>query len=205
MDSIVSSFPKVFQSDVCCCFLSFHGSSLQAAEKSLICNVLDFFEKERIESWTSCLCTISCATNCVCLQSKRFYCEEFCRSSHSASASVADADVEETRGRWWIVVDEFARSVILRQVHSFFAHRKHPTVEKVFAHCKEEIPDLPDMGGKTTFWKILKSIGFQYVKTKGSTKLMMERNDIVAWRHRYLQQIREIRQAGRPLVSLDKT
>ena len=126
-----------------------------------------------------------------------FTVKRFRRSSRSAFASVADADVEETRGHWRIVVDEFARSVNRRQVHSFF-------VEKVFACCKEEIPDLPDRG-KTTFWKILKSIGFQYVKTKGSTKLMMERNDIVALLHRYLQQIREIRQAGRPLVYLDET
>ena len=45
----------------------------------------------------------------------------------------------------------------------------------------------------------------QYVKTKGSTKLMMEQNDIVAWHHRCLRQIREIRQAGRPIVYLDET
>ena len=75
--------------------------------------------------------------------------KRFRRSSRSAFASVADADVEETRGRRRIVVDEFTRSVIRRQVHSFFAHCKHSTVEKVFARCKEEIPDLPDMR-KTT-------------------------------------------------------
>ena len=174
-----------------------------AAEKSLICNVLDFFEKERNLGRRVCVRSAVRRTALACKVCV-FTVKRFRRSSQSAFASVADADVEETRGRWRIVVDEFARSVIRRQVHSFFAHGKHPTVEKVFARCKEEIPDLPDMG-KTTFWKILKSIGFQYVKTKGSTKLMMERNDIVAWRHRYLQQIREIRQAGRPLVYLDET
>ena len=102
------------------------------------------------------------------------------------------------------MVDEFLRSLIRSKVHSFYSKKEHPTVDKVFALCKEEIQDFPDMG-RTTFWKILRSIGFRYVKTEGNTKLMMERNEIVAWRGRYLRQIRSAREAGKPIVYLDET
>ena len=44
------------------------------------------------------------------------------------------------------------------------------------------IGDLPKMG-RTTFWKLMKSMGFQYKKTKGNREIMMERPDIVAHRH----------------------
>ena len=107
------------------------------------------------------------------------------------------------RGRPKVVVDEFTRSVIQGKVHVFYSRRDHPTVDKVLALCKED-EDFPKMS-RTTFWRVLKSIGFHYVQTKGNTQIMMERTDIVAWRHRFLRRIREIRRGGRPIVYLDET
>ena len=116
----------------------------------------------------------------------------------------SEDESEETRGRKEIVVDEFNRSVVRSKVHGFFAKKECPTVEKVYQVCVDEIEDFPKMG-KTSFWKLLKTIGFKYLKTKGNTKIMMERREIVAWRHSYIRDIREIRSQGRPIVYLDET
>ena len=116
----------------------------------------------------------------------------------------ASGDDCETRGRRQIIVDDFLNGLIKSKVHSFNSKKEHPTVDKVLALCKEDIAEFPDMG-RTTFWKTLRSVGFRYGKTEGNTKLMMERNDIVAWRCRYLREIREARGAGKPIVYLDET
>ena len=104
----------------------------------------------------------------------------------------------EYRGRRRIVVDEFTRSCIRSEVHHFYTQREIPAVEKIFERCKSEIENFPDMS-RSTFWKIFRAIGFRYVKTKGNTKLMVERNDIVACSHRYLRRIRKFGKVAGPL------
>ena len=64
-----------------------------------------------------------------------------------------------------IVVDEFTVGAIRRIVHSFYCTGKHPTQSKVFARCQQEIVDLPKLG-RTTFLKLLKSIGFRCCRSK---------------------------------------
>ena len=114
------------------------------------------------------------------------------------------ASVQTKTGRPKITVDEFTTGAIRRIVHSFFRNGEHPTVDKVFVRSKEDIADLPKMG-RTSFWKLLKDIGFRYKKTKGNREIMMEKSDIVAKRHRYLREIRELTASGRPIVFLDET
>ena len=171
-------------------------------EKSLVVSVYNFFEKERngegrlhlrrVRRRTARACNISESTVSRCRRESRRQGEE------------DEGNRVERRGRKAIVVDDFTRSQVRRLIHGMFRHREYPTVEKAFVLCKEELPDFPAMG-KTTFWKLLRSIGFRYVKTKGCMKTMMERNDIVAWRHRFLREMQEIREDGRPVVVLDET
>ena len=76
-------------------------------------------------------------------------------------------------------------------------------MNKVFVRSREVIADLPKMG-RTMFWKLMKSMGFLYQKTKGNCEVMMEKPDIVAHRHRYLRAIRELATSDRPIVFLDE-
>jgi len=107
------------------------------------------------------------------------------RSQEAGTAALPD-----TRGRRKVVVSDFIRSVVRRKVHSFYKKKEHPTLDKVFALCKEEIEDFPAMG-RTTFWKLLRSLGFRYIKTQGNTKEMMERKDIVDWRGKLKRETNE--------------
>ena len=45
----------------------------------------------------------------------------------------------------------------------------------------------------------------QTEKNKGDRHIMMERPSIVAQRHRYLREIRQLSESGHPLIFLDET
>ena len=145
-------------------------------KKALVLRVHDYFDREKRCGQRRYLRNVlkrtEDATGISLASVKKFI------SEAKAEVAQPQEDAATTQGRRKIVVDEFMRSDIRRQVHSFYREKTHPTVEQVFQRCKDEVNNFPQMG-KTTFWKLLRSIGFKYVKTRGNTKLMMERNDIV--------------------------
>ena len=57
---------------------------------------------------------------------------------------------------------------------------------------------------KTTFWKLMRSIGFRY-KVRNNKRQLYERQAVIASRADYLRQVRAYRAAGRPIVYLDET
>lgn len=56
-------------------------------------------------------------------------------------------------------------------------------------------------------WRILKSLHFQYKKYNGGRKFLMERNDIVATRVKFLRTMYDLRhnKDTRPIIYLDET
>ena len=109
-------------------------------------------------------------------------------------------DVEEgmyAGGR--MSTEEFTASAVHLVVQSFFCVGDHPTLNRVLAKCQEENIDFPDIGS-TSLWfrKLMKSIGFRSCKTRGNWKTMMEKPDILAWRHRYLHHVRELSSSSHP-------
>jgi hypothetical protein len=56
-------------------------------------------------------------------------------------------------------------------------------------------------------WRILKSLHFKYKKFNDDRRFLMERNDIVAMRVRFLRKMHDLRQNNdtRPVVYLDET
>lgn len=84
-----------------------------------------------------------------------------------------------------IIMDNFDMGVLRRKIHEFYACRKEiPTVNKLLQLLKEEI-GFP--GSREILRQHIKKIGFRYKKTKTNRKVLMERNDITAWRALYLQ------------------
>ena len=58
-------------------------------------------------------------------------------------------------------VDDFTTGCICRIVHSFYRNGDHPTLDKLLARCQEEIAGLP-MISCTSFWRLIKTMGFSY-------------------------------------------
>jgi len=87
-------------------------------------------------------------------------------------------------------------------VHSFWHKREIPTLQKILVavHQNEDLPDLL----QTNLYRVLKGLNFQYTKRVRNSALI-ERDDIVIWRNKYLEAIRKYRQQGRPIYYLDET
>ncbi|CAH2105088.1 unnamed protein product [Euphydryas editha] len=66
-----------------------------------------------------------------------------------------------------------------------------------------EDPDLPNFSW-STLRKVIKYLNFKYV-TKSRQSILIDRQDIILWRQRYLRKIKEIRKEGRYIYYQDET
>lgn len=58
--------------------------------------------------------------------------------------------------------------------------------------------------GRTSLYKLLKSIGFEFIK-KNKLSIIFDRDDILMWRRSYLRSINKYRHENRHIFYLDKT
>ncbi|KAL4126023.1 hypothetical protein QTP88_010255 [Uroleucon formosanum] len=76
-------------------------------------------------------------------------------------------------------------------------------IKQISEDLVNEDTTLPNFS-ETTLRRFLKHLNFEYVR-KSRNSTLIERIDIVCWRRRYLESIKEYRQLGRPIYYLDKT
>lgn len=98
--------------------------------------------------------------------------------------------------------DGFVVGAIRRIVHSFFASNTPPTLSGILKKVNEDA-DLPNFS-RTTLWRLLKENGFCYEKRKRQS-LLIERDDLIVWRHSYLRSLRTFRQQGKTIIYMDET
>jgi hypothetical protein len=99
-------------------------------------------------------------------------------------------------------IDEFNQNAIRQKVHQFWHNREIPTLNKMLTVINED-DSLPHFS-KMSLYRVLKHLNFEYVR-KSRNSALIERNDIVCWRRRYLESIKHYRQLGRPIYYLDET
>jgi hypothetical protein len=77
-----------------------------------------------------------------------------------------------------------------------------PTLNKMLAAINED-DSLPNFS-KISLYRVLKHLNFKYVR-KSRNSALIERNDIVCWRRRYLETIKYFRQLCKTINYLDET
>lgn len=123
-------------------------------------------------------------------------------SEYRNKGSVSSPNKTKIRPTVTEKIDDFDKNAIRQKVHEFWHRREIPTVKKILTVVNED-STLPDFSG-TTLRRLLKHLNFEYVR-KSRNSALIERNDIVCWRRRYLESIKEYRQTGRPIYYLDET
>ena len=99
--------------------------------------------------------------------------------------------------------DEFVKCAIRNKIHrDFFHQNKQPTLRKIHAAVRSD-PVLPNIS-ISTIRKILCEIGFVYSKRKRNS-ILIEKPEIMEWRHRYLRRMRRHRENGRSIIYTDET
>lgn len=99
-------------------------------------------------------------------------------------------------------IDDFDRNAIRRKVHEFFFRNELPTINKVLKVVNDD-PDLPTFK-RTTFYRLLKELNFTYSR-RGRDSTLIDKNEIIVWRRKYLRQIKSLREEGRKIYYTDET
>ncbi|CAK1592032.1 unnamed protein product [Parnassius mnemosyne] len=99
-------------------------------------------------------------------------------------------------------LDDFTFAAIRRKVHNFFYANESPTIIKILKVVNED-PDLPNFSW-STLRNVMKHLNFKYV-TKSRHSILIDRQDIILWRQRYLRKIKEYRREGRYIYYQDET
>jgi len=99
-------------------------------------------------------------------------------------------------------IDDFDKNAIRQKIHGFWFRGKIPTLKKIVTAIDED-PDIPSLP-RTSLHRILKELNFEYTKRSRNSALT-ERGDLVVWRQKYIEDIRQCRMEGRTVYFLDET
>ena len=98
-------------------------------------------------------------------------------------------------------MDDFDLCVVRRTVLGFYERKEIPTLCKI----KEELVEKIGFSGCiSSLHKILLDIGFKFARVNGR-KFLLEKNDIVAARTRFLRAMQQHKQSAHSIVYLDET
>lgn len=98
--------------------------------------------------------------------------------------------------------DDFERDAIRRKVHEFWFQKQLPTLDKILKAVNED-PGL-NTYKRSTLHSLLRDLNFVYVK-RGRNSALIEREDIVLWRTKYIEDLRKYREQRRTIYYLDET
>ncbi|CAI6372171.1 unnamed protein product [Macrosiphum euphorbiae] len=98
--------------------------------------------------------------------------------------------------------DDLQLNTIRRHVHSFWFNKTIPTLDKILTVIKND-DSLPNIS-RSNLHNLLKFMDFVYTKRSRNSALI-EKDKIILWRRRYLQNIKKYREEGRHLYYLDET
>lgn len=99
-------------------------------------------------------------------------------------------------------LDDFDLSAVRHIVHGFWIRKEQPTGDKVLAAVNKD----PTLGSfkRSNFYTLLHYLNFKFVK-RGRHYALVESEDVVSLRCRYIEQVREFRVEGRPIYFVDET
>lgn len=98
--------------------------------------------------------------------------------------------------------DSFTLNALRSCVHDFFRRNEIPTVAKITNEFSERTSD-PSLKAWTVR-RLLREIGFKREK-RSRNSLLLDREDILAWRHQFLRDIQRFREENRQIFYLDET
>ncbi|RZF46450.1 hypothetical protein LSTR_LSTR012525 [Laodelphax striatellus] len=96
-------------------------------------------------------------------------------------------------------IDVFQQEAIRQHIYSYIRRKEHPTIEKLLASLRDS--NL-FRGSSFSLKSVLLTLGFVYKKLNRK-RILLEKNDIVAWRCRFLREVKDLN--FNKIVWLDET
>ena len=102
-------------------------------------------------------------------------------------------------------IDNFDKGLIRKEILGFYDRGELPTLDLVLQKVKK--PPVNFVGGRTTLWKPIRQLGFRNGKAASGRAILMEWQDMVMNRSRFLRPTEKYRKSNkpRPEIYLDET
>lgn len=117
-------------------------------------------------------------------------------AKYKTTKTVSSPNKTKIRATFKEKVDDFERNAIRRKIHSFWFKKEIPTLDKILVAVNED-PDLPTFK-RSTLHLLVRDLNFVFVKSARNSALI-EKDEIVLWRSKYIEDIRKYRAQGRTM------
>ena len=163
--------------------------------------ISNFFRQTREMTAEACGVSLACVKR-VCAEGKKLSVGE--NQLAAEPSSFKSPRKSYKRAKPMTNLDDFDNEVVRRTVHSFYDNGQYPTSAKILRALHEKINYS---GSQWSVRHILRSLNFKYKKCNDGRKFLMERNDIICSRVKFLRKMNEFRRNNdtRPIVYLDET
>lgn len=178
------------------------GQTLSLREKQLLVNVLNYNLNNRAEDESVNYITKKVSEMTGVSQRTLFTVRKASTSATGIEPPKKRAKGERISNSRSNKYDEATQGIIRTKVHSFFLQNIPPTLNAILASVNAD-PDVPDFS-KTTLYRLLKDMGFMY-HNRTRRAMLIEKPEIIEWRHRYLRAIRNYRRENFNIVYLDES
>lgn len=187
------------------------GIALKGQTRELVCALREYFEKERVNGGplisvekvierTAEALKLSKTTIVNISKEKYTQVEKQLEIEATAGPTkLVTPGKKRSRPRTVTKLDTFQEDAIRRHVYAYYHRKEHPTLDKLVVSLKGA--DL-FTGSRSSLFDLLQRIGFNY-KTFSGRKILLEREDVAAWRSRFFREIRK--QNINDVVWLDET
>nr|XP_034183440.1 uncharacterized protein LOC117605818 [Osmia lignaria] len=123
-------------------------------------------------------------------------------SEYKATGSVTSPYKKRPRMNILEKTSEHDILAIRKKVHEFWLRREIPNGHKILQAVNLD-PELPNFS-RTSLYRLLKRMEFKYMVSARNNALI-EKENIIAWRQEYIENIQKYRAEGRPIYYLDES
>lgn len=123
-------------------------------------------------------------------------------SEYNSKKTVTSPCKNRTRISFKEKFDDIQMNAVRLHVHSFWFNKTIPTLDKILTTINND-KTLPEIS-RANLYRMLKFMNFVYTKRSHNSALV-EKDEIILWRRRYLTDIRKYREEGRHIYYLDET
>lgn len=187
------------------------GIALRGQSRELVCAVREYFEQERdnggplitinkVIERTAAALKINKST-VVTISKEKCELQEKEEGDEivAGPSTLVTPGKKRSRPRTVTKWDTFQEDAIRRHVYAYYQRKEHPTLNKLLVSLKHA--DLFS-GSRSSLRNLLQEIGFHY-KALSGRQILLEREDVTAWRCRFLSQI--MKENIDEIVWLDET
>ncbi|XP_034183697.1 uncharacterized protein LOC117605942 [Osmia lignaria lignaria] len=122
-------------------------------------------------------------------------------SEYKSTGTVKSPNKKRLRINILEKTSEEAILAIRGKVYEFWFRREIPNVNNVLEAVNQD-PELPSFN-ESSLYRLLKRIEFKCI-IRACNSALIDKNHIVVWRQRYIQQVQKYRSEGRPMYFLDE-